>query len=218
MKILEIELLSDDLNTTEAFYNQVLGLDTVVKDECSVAFMAGRTRLVFRLAENQKAVYHFAFDIPNNQLMEAFDWMDAKVEILEVVPPDTISDFYNWNAKSFYFYDNNGNILECIARYNLDNEANVPFAGSSIISISEIGFVVKNVSQLCDELVAKYDLPVFSMQPKLKNFIVLGTESGLFILASTGKNWYPTKIKAKPFWKRVTFENEHLIHRTESHY
>lgn len=218
MKILEIELLSDDLSKTEEFYNQILGLDTVVKNEHSVAFMAGRTRLIFRLSKNQKAVYHFAFDIPNNQLTEAFDWMDAKVEILQVVPPDKIADFYNWNAKSFYFYDNNGNILECIARYNLDNEASSPFAGSSIISISEIGFVAKNVSRLCDEFVTKYDLPIFSMQPKLENFIVLGTETGLFILAAEGKDWYPTKIKAKAFWKKVTFENEQTINHIESHY
>jgi hypothetical protein len=93
----------------------------------------------------------------------------------------------------------------------LDNKSGEPFGGSGIISISEIGFVAKSVSQLCDELVAKYELPVFSLQPKLEKFIVLGTETGLFILAEEGKDWYPTTLKAKPFWSRVTFEQDTVI-------
>lgn len=133
--------------------------------------------------------------------------MESRTEILEVIPPDKIADFHNWNAKSFYFYDNNGNILECIARFNLENKSEKPFDGASIVSISEIGFVAKDVSKFCDELVSKYGLPVFSMQPKLDKFIVLGTETGLFILAAEGKDWYPTTTKAKPFWSKVVFLN-----------
>ena len=111
MDILEVELLSDDISKTELFYNEVLGLQTISKSESSVSFGTASTKLTFRLSENLNPVYHFAFDIPNNKLLEAFDWIEKKTEIMEVVPPDKIADFYNWNAKSFYFYDNNGNIL-----------------------------------------------------------------------------------------------------------
>lgn len=218
MKILEIELFSDNINDTEVFYTKVLGLDFVIKSAHSITFKVGATHLTFRLSENQKPVYHFAFDIPNNQLTEAFNYIGKNTGILEVIPPDKIADFYNWNAKSFYFYDNNGNILECIARYNLDNKSKTLFDSSSFLSISEIGFVSKRVSQLCNELIAKYNIPVFSMQPKLEKFIVLGTETGLFILAEEGKDWYPTKIKAKPFWKKVLFENEGKMDTIEVNY
>ncbi len=206
MEILEIELFSNNIDETTSFYSGKLGLPIISKIGDNVTFAAGSTKLTFRLSKIEKPVYHFAFDIPSNQLIDAFAWVEERTEILEVIPPDKIADFYNWNAKSFYFYDNNGNILECIARFNLDNQTDKTFDGTSLLSISEIGIVAKNVATLCDELVEKYGLPVFSMQPKLDKFIVLGTETGLFILAEEEKDWYPTSVKAKPFWKKVTFK------------
>lgn len=207
MEIQETELLTNDIEATVIFYSKILGLKIIIENRESVSFAAGRTKLTFRYSEIESPVYHFAFDIPNNQLLEAFGWVESRIAILEVIPPEKIADFYNWKAKSFYFYDNNGNILECIARFNLDNKSEKPFDGSSIILISEIGFVAKNVSKLCDQLIDKYDLPVFSMQPKLDKFIVLGIETGLFVLAEEGKDWYPTKTKAKSFWTKVVFAN-----------
>lgn len=207
MEILEIELLTNNIEATVIFYSEKLGLQIVFNSKEAVSFAAGSTKLTFRYSNIESPVYHFAFDIPSNQLLEAFAWIESLTDILEVIPPDKIADFYNWNAKSFYFYDNNGNILEFIARFNLENKSEKPFDGASLISISEIGFVAKDVSELCDELVDKYDLPVFSMQPKLDKFIVLGTERGLFILAGEGKDWYPTETKATSFWTRVVFAN-----------
>lgn len=207
MKLLELELLSDDILKTEVFYNQVLGLETLCKDSSSVSFNAGATKLTFRSSNNVKPLYHFAFDVPNNKLLEAFEWIEKKTEIMYVIPPDKIADFYNWNAKSFYFYDNNGNILEYIARNDLDNATQNPFDGQSILSVSEIGLVSKNVTVQCDELFEKYGLSPYSKQPKLDKFIVLGTVTGLFILVEENRDWYPTKVKAKSFWTKVVFNN-----------
>ena len=207
MNIFELELLTDSITETELFYNDVIGLETISKTNSSVSFTAGSTKLTFRSSENLKPVYHFAFDIPNNKLLEAFAWIEKKTGILEVVPPEKIADFYNWNAKSFYFYDNNANILEFIARFSLDNTSEKPFDGSLVLSVSEIGFVSKNVSKLSDEMYNKYDLSIFPKQPKLDKFIVLGTDTGLFILVEENRDWYPTHQKAKSFWTKVVFDN-----------
>lgn len=207
MKILELELLTDDINKTEVFYNEIIGLKIISKDKFGISFAAGLTKLTFRPSENVKPIYHFAFDIPNNKLPVAFAWMEKNVEILEVIPPDKIADFYNWSAKSFYFYDNNRNIVEFIARYSLDNASEKPFDGDSILSVSEIGFVSKNIAKRSDEMYAKYDLSVFSKQPKSDKFIVLGTDTGLFILVDENRDWYPTPIKSKSFWIKVVFYN-----------
>jgi len=125
-----------------------------------------------------------------------------------VIPPDKIADFYNWNAKSFYFYDNNGNILEFIARNDLDNATQNPFDGNSVLSVSEIGLVSKNVAEKCDELFDKYGLTSYSKQPKLPKFIVLGSVTGLFILVEENRDWYPTDKKSKSFWTKVVFSHE----------
>jgi catechol-2,3-dioxygenase len=207
MKILELELLSDDILKTEVFYNEVLGLKTISKEDSSISFKAGVTKLTFRSSKKVNPVYHFAFDIPNNKLLEAFDWIEKKTEIMYVIPPDKIADFYNWNAKSFYFYDNGGNILEFIARNDLDNASQKPFDGSSILSVSEIGLVSKNVSQQSDELFEQYGLTAYSKQPKLSKFIVLGTVTGLFILVEENRDWYPTDKKSKSFWTKIVFSN-----------
>ena len=142
-------------------------------------------------------------------------WLESKVAILEVIPPDKIADFHNWNAKSFYFLDNNGNILEFIARFDLENEAEKSFDGSSILSISEIGFVSKNIEQLSKELCEKYGLSAYSKQPKLEKFIVLGTVTGLFILVEENRNWYPTTIKSKSFWTKVVFQDNGKTNQLE---
>jgi catechol 2,3-dioxygenase-like lactoylglutathione lyase family enzyme len=215
MNILEIELLTDALDETELFYNNIIGLKTISKSNSSISFAAGVTQLTFRPSENLSPVYHFAFDIPNNKLTEAFAWIAKKTEILDVVPPQKIADFYNWNAKSFYFYDNNGNILEFIARFSLDNASEKPFDGTSIVSVSEIGFVAKNVSQLSDVICKKYDLSIFPKQPKLNKFIVLGTDTGLFILVEENRDWYPTDKKAKSFWTKVLFLNNEKTRQIE---
>lgn len=207
MRILELELLSDDIRQTGVFYNQVLGLKTLYSDDSHISFKAGSTKLTFRSSQNVKPVYHFAFDVPNNKLLEAFAYIEKNTEIMYVVPPDKIADFYNWNAKSFYFYDNNGNILEFIARNDLNNASQKTFDGSSILSVSEIGLVSPNVSQQSDELIEKYGLRPYSKQPKLPKFIVLGTVTGLFILVEENRDWYPTDKKSKSFWTKVVFSN-----------
>jgi len=207
MKILELELLSDDILKTEVFYNEVLGLKTISKKDSGISFNAGSTKLTFRPSVDVKPVYHFAFDVPNNKLLEAFDWIAKKTEIMYVIPPDKVADFYNWNAKSFYFYDINGNILEFIARNDLDNATQKAFDGSSILSVSEIGLVSKDVVVQCDELFDKYGLTAYSKQPKLNKFIVLGTVTGLFILVEENRDWYPTDKKSKSFWTKIVFSN-----------
>lgn len=215
MKIIELELLTADIQETAAFYSKKMGLSFLSANKSSVSFAAGSTKLTFKYSKNPQAVYHFAFDIPHNKLFEAFDWMEKEVEILDIIPPEKIADFYNWDAKSFYFYDNNGNIVEFIARYCLDNASYKVFDGSSIVSVSEIGFVAKDVSAFSEELLEKYTLSVFSKQPKLDKFIVLGTDTGLFILSAENRNWFPTDTKCQSFWTKVVFEHNGIINEME---
>lgn len=215
MKIVALELLTADIEGTAAFYHKKMGLAVLSTNKSSVSFAAGSTKLTFKYSKNTRAVYHFAFDIPNNKLFEAFDWMKKEVEILDITPSEKIADFYNWDAKSFYFYDNNGNVVEFIARYCVVNASDTAFDGSSVVSVSEIGFVAKDVSVFSEELFERYHLSVFSKQPKLDKFIVLGTDTGLFILSAENRNWYPTDTKCQSFWIKVVFEHNGIINEME---
>jgi len=147
MKIKEIKLLSDDLNETSKFYSELMGFKISESSASQITIIVGSSRLTFLRANEQNCIYHFAFDIPHNKLDEALQWLSARVDLIEFQGRNVI-DFPNWNAKSLYFYDNNGNVLEFIARFENENENIHPFDTSSILSISEIAFVTDNVEKL----------------------------------------------------------------------
>ncbi|HSD14617.1 MAG TPA: hypothetical protein VLB74_08210 [Flavobacterium sp.] len=212
MKISEVHLLTDSLSETEFFYKEKLGLKVVVKTDELLFFKVGISQLCFHLSDKiQKPVYHVAFDIPENRLLEALEWIRERVELIPFETNEII-DFFNWNAKSFYFYDTNGNILECIARYDLKNVSEENFNGNSFIKISEIGFVVADVFEFCDEVNQQYQTDYFIRQPKRENFSVLGDDYGLFIVSGENRNWFPTMHRAQPFWAKVFFESKDKRH------
>jgi hypothetical protein len=130
-------------------------------------------------------------------------WASLKLDLLNTEDNHVIADFTNWNAKSFYFLDNNGNILEFIARRGLNNESHTPFNSSSIISISEFGLVTDNVADTAQKLRNNYGIPLFSRQPVLRNFAAVGDDNGLLILSTTGRNWYPTDITVQGFYNKI---------------
>lgn len=213
MKILELELLSDNLTETERFYKNVLKLEPYQRDSGERLFyQVGFTRLIFKKSDNVKPVYHFAIDVPNNRFRDIYEIFKSKVPLLPVNGND-IADFSNWDAESFYFYDNNGNVVELITRYANHAYSNKPFSAESYISLSEVGLVAIKVPDLADRLKKKFGVPIFHRQPRGKRFTVSGDDEGLFILAESGREWYPVKIKAYAYRTRVIFMLDGVIHQ-----
>jgi len=205
MNIIELELLSDDLPETERFYKKVLGLAPYLKEDRSILFFnVGSTRLIFRKSDNVKPVYHFAIDIPSNRFFDSHNFIKQHTPILPV-EGDDIANFTNWDAKSFYFYDNNGNIVEIITRYPNKAYYNDVYSSKAFVAISEIGLVTNNVPELADILTNEYGLPIYSRQPRGDKFTVCGDDCGLFIIAEKNRNWYPTAVKAKSFTTRILY-------------
>lgn len=212
MQISEVHLFTNSLSETEFFYGKKLVLKVVGRSDELLSFQIGSSKLSFHLSDKiQKPVYHFAFDIPENKLLEALEWIRKKAELIPFETREII-DFPNWHAKSFYFYDNNGNILECIVRYDLKNTSEKLFSGNSFLKISEIGFVADNVLEFCNAVNLKYETDYFVMQPKRENFSVLGDNQGLFIVSGENRNWFPSMQKAQPFWSKVIFQNNEKQH------
>jgi catechol-2,3-dioxygenase len=217
MDILKLEILSHDLKETERFYHDILGFNVIHTSHHEISFQAGTTALTFKYVETIRPVYHFAFNIPNNKLDEAFKWTQDRVEIMDVTPGNKIADFVNWNARSIYFYDNNGNILEFIARYELDNKSDADFSAASILNISEIGVATDDVATQCDKLITQFDLPVFSKQPRLPNFTAMGDHNGLLILSIQNRHWYPTEKLAQKHYTSLQVCNNGQQHSLAFH-
>ncbi|MFL9844387.1 VOC family protein [Flavobacterium rhizosphaerae] len=209
MDILEVELHSSDITATEKFYKKILDVEPYHKEQQTLLFyQIGGTKLIFKATSNRKPVYHFAIEIPNNLFLEAYRVIKERVELLPVQTGGTIADFANWNAKSFYFYDNNGNIVEVITRNSKKNSGSMPFTNESFINISEIGFADDNVPALAAYLWQEFGIPNYINQPPRDNFTVVGNENGLFILAQKGRHWYPTAVQSHQYPLRVLFIND----------
>lgn len=213
MKILELELLTANIKKTKAFYEEVLGLLPYKEDNKKMLFyQVGGTKLIFKKSEEVKPVYHFAIDIPNNRFEEAYAFIKKNTALLTVTKDSDIADFVNWNAKSFYFYDNNGNIVECITRYTNNTKTVKPFDSDSYIAVSEIGLVTNNVPRLTEKLKVKFGIPVFHRQPAGEKFTVCGDDDGLFILVESGREWYPSNTKAFNYPARIVFLSKGVIY------
>ena len=136
--------------------------------------------------------------------------MEDKAELIWIKEyKSDIADFTNWHARSIYFYDPAGNILELVARFDLKNKADQPFSSSQFLSVSEIGLVFKEetLSTQTEELIKQYHLSWFDKQPPLPQFKAVGDDEGLFIIVPEKRNWFPTTIPSGMFPMKLRFEN-----------
>ena len=211
MKILEIEIQTDNIKETETFYSEILGLQLVNKNQNSISFKAGQSKLTFIKSDNINPKYHFAFNIPNNKLEEAILWAKSRLSLIENDENGIIANFESWNANAIYFYDNNNNIVEFIARFDLENSTEKPFDISVIESISEIGIVTDKPLDLAETLIESYNLVYFNKSKKSEKFAALGNDNGLFIIVETNRKWYPTEQKAKKYFSRIKIEVDSLV-------
>jgi Predicted ring-cleavage extradiol dioxygenase len=187
MHITRLELQIADLKEQALFYGETLGLDTRIIAGTQVIVRAGATELVFTQAdENQRGFYHFAFNIPENQFETAKRWLAMRAELLADEDGNTSIDFGNWNSHSLYFKDAAGNILELIARHDLQNASE----GFEILSVSEIGLATEDVLALVRSLQENTGLLPYKDESS-ETFTAVGNADGLFIVVKQGRIWYP---------------------------
>jgi catechol-2,3-dioxygenase len=131
---------------------------------------------------------------------------------------DDIADFVNWHAKSVYFYDPAGNIVELIARFDLDNSINETFSASQLLALNEVGLVFnnKNFEKEVVSLENSYSLSYFDKQPPLPKFRAMGDDHGLFVIVPEHRNWYPTDKPSEIFPMTVEFANGGKSYRLDS--
>jgi catechol 2,3-dioxygenase-like lactoylglutathione lyase family enzyme len=209
MMLNEIILQTKHINELYEFYKNILQLPVHKINSENILVTAGKTSLIFESVNSTTdPLYHFAFNIPSNTIEEAFQWLKNKVEILWIEEyKNYIAEFSDWNARSVYFTDPAGNILELIERSDLHDTIAETFSSSHIRCISEIGIVYKdeNFDESVNELLQKFQLQYFSKQPPMKYFRGAGDDEGMFIIVPEHRNWFPTKIASGIFPLSVKF-------------
>ncbi|HEY3250634.1 MAG TPA: glyoxalase/bleomycin resistance/dioxygenase family protein [Ignavibacteria bacterium] len=198
MRIKELKLFTDNLTKQKKFYSDILGLEIINGDKNLFSVNIGSSNLSF-INNNtcNNPYYHFAINIPENQIEIATGWLKNKDIPLIAHENSEIIHFPGWNAHSVYFYDPAGNIIEFIARHNLPNKLDFPFDASKMQCISEVGIPVENVGLFCKSLKDKFREKLWS--GNYKAFAAMGDENGLFIVVTPNRNWYPTDKPSTPY-------------------
>lgn len=215
MHIQELELFTPKLEEQITFYTQVLALDLLEQTNTSASFQVGNSTLKLTYRADCSP-YHYAINIPANQEQEALAWLKERVEIIKYENFE-IQYFDFWNAHAIYFYDEDKNIGELIARKNLNNESAQVFDKNALLEICEIGLPTVDIGREYNLLKDTTGIPIHS--GSLERFCAIGDEHGLFIAINKKlkREWFPTtdepisadfKIKFKEQGQAYTFVYE----------
>ncbi len=214
MNIKKLNLYSNKIEELYKFYTETIGLRGNLSETEFVLKTANNSEVIFNKTSDP-SYYHFAFNIPTNKVYEAHKWLEDRVDTLpEPESGNKIIHFVDWNAHAVYFRDPAGNIVEFIARHDLDNTSTDHFSVRDILSISEIGVPSNNVLESFEKLHDQLWLQRYSGD--FEKFCAVGDETGLIILTETERNWYPTDTKSEKF--PFEAEIEHLQNNAKLSY
>ncbi len=176
------------LDKMKTFYSDLLGLTIKSVFSNRIVFNAGKSTVTFTKIDNQltKPWYHFAFNIPENKILSARSWQLQRTALIPTPKrlrdpkfPSDVRHFRNWNAHSIFFYDPAGNLLEFIARHDLQNGSDGTFSVDDILNISEIAFVVDDQQAEAHRIGQHLGLNVY---PKsARHWWAMGDENGLLL-------------------------------------
>jgi catechol-2,3-dioxygenase len=192
-----LRLNAPDLSAAHTFYAETLGLPLLRHTDHEVAFQVGWSTLSFVVGHTQpNAAYHFAFNVPENQLELGKAWIGARTPVMVHEGQDTFY-FDSWNAHAIYFDDPFGNVLELIARHNSPTASDAPFSIASLLCISEIGLptadVLGDTARYCEML----NVNVFA-DTHYPEFTAVGDDEGLILVPKFGRLWSPeTGLQAR---------------------
>lgn len=187
---------SADLDHMQEFYGSKLGLGVSPIAQGAFTVQAGTTEVTFVKAPAAKVgpLYHFAFNIPQNQIRTALDWAKRRVELIPAWGnladddyPKEVIHFRHWNAHSLFFFDPALNLVELIARHDLSNDAKGAFTSSQILHASEIGLPVSDSPGLAKKLNKDLGLPGYPDRSTPQ--FAMGDQNGLLLCLLDKQTW-----------------------------
>jgi len=196
-RILSMELQSGaPLDAMRAFYGKTLDLGILEDKADRLTVEAGETRITFvastERVEGRAPFYHFAFNIPENKILKALEWQKARTPMLPIpernraqgYPPEVV-DYRHWNAHSIFFLDPAGNVVEYIARHDLESSDTTPFGWTDILYASELALVVDDVAATASRLTEIAGVQQY--RGGSDQFMAMGDEYGLLLVMKRGR-------------------------------
>lgn len=217
MRIIGLHILARDLEAQRRFYVDTLGFALESSTAIEFTVLAGASRLRFidqTAARSAFGPYHFAFNIPFDQVDVAKAWAAARVPLIADNAGQTDFPSELFASRQIYFFDPDGNIVEFIGRQRQPASDGVEFtARDSVHGISEIGVAVPDVPDAVRGFLATFGNSRFGPNPG-PDFAAVGDDDGMLIVVREGRTWFPdTGIPAGPLWFEAEVRNANGLWR-----
>lgn len=191
VKIEQIELYISNYKETVSFYKNVLEFRCISENNIVTNFQTGSSILTLHKDENNSYYYHFAFNIPPNLFNEAKRWIQQRISLATEEGEDEVQ-FVESKAKSFYFEDPAGNIVEYIARETTAPATEEIFTPMHVVDISEIGLTSQDIKKDI-ERIQKLGISSKNNEPisydQYLNFMGDYEDGVYIIVAPVGRRW-----------------------------
>lgn len=191
MKILQFNFKDPEPQHWVEFYGETLGFHCEIKEN-GVLIELGYSTLLIEKANVKRTPIHLAFHIATGSILTTKNWLDSKVQWLER-NSQRIVEFPDWNARSFFFLDSMGNILEGIERPDRPIST-FQLGQEGFIGLAEVGLPTTHFEEVKANIL-QHGLGLYDEGNQ--DFAALGNYEGLLILVREGRPWFPTDILAK---------------------
>lgn len=201
MNIKHVTMYASNFDATKQFYLAKLQFPLLSEETDCFTMNVGETAVTFIEAPlNERPFYHFAFDIPSNQFKEAKEWTKEKVTLSQEQGEDEVY-FEFINAKSIYFEDPAGNIVEFICRFSDAKLSTIPFNASSLQKVSEMSIVVKDKLKSAS---AFHEVSIFErdhneISAEALTFMGAREDASYLLFVNEGRTWFFSNKKAEVF-------------------
>ena len=210
MNIDHVTMYASNYEATKQFYETTLNFPFISEEHNRFTIKVGITTVTFVKAPlEEKPFYHFAFDVPSNQFEEAKAWTKGRIKLSQEQGDDEVY-FSFIDAKSIYFEDPAGNIVEFICRFSDAEQSDEPFTASSLQKVSEMSIVVtdklKAVSSLHGVSIFERDREETSADGL--SFMGEREDATYLLFVNEGRTWFFSNKKSKAFPVEITLHHE----------
>ncbi|WP_172373820.1 hypothetical protein [Sporosarcina jiandibaonis] len=210
MEIKQVTLRTHNFEKMKRFYNKTLELTLIYEDQERFCVAVGSSKLEFtKKGVKERPYYHFAFNIQSNIFDEAKSWVKEKVN-LNLEDGDDEADFSHLPARSLYFYDPSGNVVEFISRHSISEAGEKTFSPKSILNISEISLTVPDAIKAGKQLVERgiNERDNEPLSSTSLNFMGDSTTGVFILLNQPDRRWIFSEKVSAIFPLEITLAND----------
>jgi hypothetical protein len=220
VKELIITAKASEMFQIRNFWENTIGCEVVNQTFNSFTLKIGTSLLTFKinLTNSNRPQYHFSILVPANQIENCLAWLknggkkQDGDEIQLWRGGETNAEIIQsplFNSTSVYFADFGGNIIELVARRNLDNAEDGEFSANMFKEINSVSIVTKDVRSAQDLI--QNNLGYKPVDRTTSGYKVMGNANGLINLVVQDRILPPTNTETA-----FPFEMELVVQNTDS--